>query len=864
MIMHRFLAATLSALLALAPPPAPADVVDARLVKDIGTDPVGVSSAPGPFAEIGGLLYFSAYTPLSGRELYATDGVSAQPQLVANIAAGPASSFPKAVGQAGGRLLLEADDGEQGNALLALDRATGARSVLVHFNAPGGYASIVQPAAQLPGHLLFHAQGYLYTTDGSFAGTRRLVDISSTGTLGESICSLGSGALFVAPSADAYQALWHTDGSRASNRVVTGLAQDGRLVSVSGNGSQCYYLFVRGSGWTLWRSDGNSAVIAATRASGTPRDLAAAQSFAYVVDGDVGAPFRLWRSDVAEPLATSALQTFDDTDLRAAGDRLLFNGPYRDGSSNRSAVFISDGSAAGTRRIAPAAGLEMLLGRLVVSGDSVVLASGNGNWRIDMGTGSVTRTGDGVGVGGVINGRFIGRRWTFETGEEVYRSDASLAAPLLLHDIYQANANGVAPNFGLPGVGIGNTLYFTDVTDQLQSPTPRHSLWRSDGSAAGTQPMPRALYDEGGVEDLARFGERLVFRSWPQNASARYFLTDAAFSTSSLLVAESPYAALQSFGPQGAGGVLMGCRVGGDSGANLCATRAGESQATLVAAGVLNRVRIGATAGAGLFFQGDHLSGQRGLWRSDGTTPGTLLVQADLYPGYGSGDTRPSIAWQGGLLFNACSHPSGQCGLYASDGTQAGTRLIVALPLPVQEFAAVNGRVVMLLGSSESNNQLWVSDATAAGTLLLRPFSNRRLSNLASFGDRLHFIVEPLGSINGPAQYYVSDGTDAGTGALVLPAGLVPFGSSVALLDTETAVFSCSSARTGAEPCVISRQGGNARLVRDIRPGPDGSSARLIGATDNALYYAADDGYHGAELWQIKAWPDLLFDDGFQ
>jgi ELWxxDGT repeat protein len=44
----------------------------------------------------------------------------------------------------------------------------------------------------------------------------------------------------------------------------------------------------------------------------------------------------------------------------------------------------------------------------------------------------------------------------------------------------------------------------------------------------------------------------------------------------------------------------------------------------------------------------------------------------------------------------------------------------------------------------------------------------------------------------------------------------------------------------------------NTVLVKDIRPGPTGSNPAFFAVLGNSLFFAADDGEHGYELWDPK------------
>ena len=73
------------------------------LVKDINPGPA--SSSPGGFANIGGTVFFSALDPLVGDELWKTDGTPEGTVLVADISPGPGSSCSSAGSSCPGRLI---------------------------------------------------------------------------------------------------------------------------------------------------------------------------------------------------------------------------------------------------------------------------------------------------------------------------------------------------------------------------------------------------------------------------------------------------------------------------------------------------------------------------------------------------------------------------------------------------------------------------------------------------------------------------------------------------------------------------------------------------------------------------------------
>lgn len=114
------------------------------------------------------------------------------------------------------------------------------------------------------------------------------------------------------------------------------------------------------------------------------------------------------------------------------------------------------------------------------------------------------------------------------------------------------------------------------------------------------------------------------------------------------------------------------------------------------------------------------------------------------------------------------------------------------------------GDVVFFVATIGQRRQLWRTDGTEAGTALVK--DGVRPEHLTAVGDLLFFVgwEEDTGS-----ELWRSDGTEAGT-----------------------------------------------VLVRDIRPGPDPPNTfrppipTRLSAVDDLLYFAADDGVHGYELWR--------------
>ncbi|TAJ25070.1 MAG: hypothetical protein EPO68_00465, partial [Planctomycetota bacterium] len=186
------------------------------------------------------------------------------------------------------------------------------------------------------------------------------------------------------------------------------------------------------------------------------------------------------------------------------------------------------------------------------------------------------------------------------------------------------------------------------------------------------------------------------------------------------------------------------------------------------------------------------------LWRSDGTAAGTQMV-ADIRAGSGGSIVvmpwvREPLAIAAGELFFAADSGGGAT-LWHSDGTTAGTQPVAnGGPNPAQ--IASDGTAVYYRAQSELRR------ATAAGATALKSFYGGP-NQPTVFNGAVYFHA----ALNGNDSYelWKSDGTAAGT-----------------------------------------------VLVKDIHAGAGlglSSYASLFTVAGNQLFFTANDGVHGRELW---------------
>lgn len=184
-------------------------------------------------------------------------------------------------------------------------------------------------------------------------------------------------------------------------------------------------------------------------------------------------------------------------------------------------------------------------------------------------------------------------------------------------------------------------------------------------------------------------------------------------------------------------------------------------------------------AGTLFFVMNDGVHGLE-LWKSDGTETGTVLVK-DINPGLASGFsfllTDSLVAVNGTLFFTANDGTNG-VEIWKSDGTEAGTVLVKNInpsgnSSPVL-FTNVNGTLFFGATDGVTGTELWKSDGSSAGTGLVKDIHT-------GGGASLNFIPNSMVNVNGTLffaalqstinQLWKSDGTAAGT---VLVKDIVP------------------------------------------------------------------------------------------
>lgn len=242
------------------------------------------------------------------------------------------------------------------------------------------------------------------------------------------------------------------------------------------------------------------------------------------------------------------------------------------------------------------------------------------------------------------------------------------------------------------------------------------------------------------------------------------------------------------------------------------------------------------------------------LWQSDGTVAGTTLFK-DINPTSSSFPANFQL-WQNTLYFTANDVVHG-IELWRSDGTADGTVLVKdirpdAASGEPDQLIVFNNRLYFGatsdgFGAGRTGYELWQSDGTADGTTLFKdihPNGSSYPTALTVVDSFFYFIAEDSTG----RQLWRSDGSAGGTTAVTnLSAGV---GGHELFLFNNELYFTADDGATGHELWKSSGAPGNATLVKDIQSGNAGSIPTSFATLNGVLYFSADDGVHGQELWR--------------
>jgi ELWxxDGT repeat protein len=804
-----------------------------RRVRDIVPGPGGGGAAA--LTRLGNIVVFLAYTPATGVEWWRTDGTADGTFLLRDIGPGAlsynmVSNVPQ-VAVLDDVMYFVASDGVSGNELWRTD-GTPAGTWLAADVVPGYESSTPSGLVASASHIFFISQGDPWVSDGTSAGTRRIVDlVDASGFVGTA-----NAMFFVGRDEVHGSEPWRVDTDGQNPRMVENInsAPAGAGQDLSSYPSQL----------TPWN---DSLIFVAQRA------------LIPAVNGSASEP-HLFCANASGIGATDlgALGTANVRSFISLPAGVLFS-VGSDLSSQPAQLWITDGTPAGT-------------GPLDVDGVSYSDPQSlrPDHFKVAYGT-------DGEAY-------FFGRQPGAAQPDKIWRTDGTRAGTRVFADVSTRSDRFEIAYFN-------GRVYFD--TGAGSSPA-GNELWTSDGTPAGTRLVrdlrPGILGSD--ITDLQVVSGRLQF--FAATSSERQMWASDGTTDGTIALGAAPGTSRADAVIEFAGAI--GSRV------LFAATRSGASldrelnisDGTPAGTAVIRDINTGSSAdpsdftalGDQVLFLATHFTHGRGLWRTDGTSGGTVEI-LDTSAGISTGniDLGAPGSVLGGHAYFTANSSTGLSKLWRTDGTAGGT--LEVTPGPNGQDATIiggSGTHILYRASSTNAARLWSWNGsvaqviTAADGLTISAehgvvLENRvcfrawdvspqrldvwcasgsagdlvRATNLATLGltagnvttvgDKLLVEVSGGGATDG---IYASDGTTVSTTRI-------------------SAERMVRSQKFGSGQLVYAIDGGALRLTdgtsagtRDLLQGATlpGSTTGSFGVLGNYVVFVVNDPQQGAVLWR--------------
>jgi ELWxxDGT repeat protein len=275
-----------------------------------------------------------------------------------------------------------------------------------------------------------------------------------------------------------------------------------------------------------------------------------------------------------------------------------------------------------------------------------------------------------------------------------------------------------------------------------------------------------------------------------------------------------------------------------------------------------------------IYYTAQGVNTSQALWKTDGTPAGTSLlkdVAVSLEGALEVGQVQTGwFAPFGGALWLAAYDDTHHKELWKTDGTIDGTVLVKDINPGYAGsrpwgFTELDGTLYFCASDGVHGVELWKTDGTTAGTMMVKDINPGAGDSCLPYRVPVVFrgalYFQATDGAHG-AELWKTDGTAAGTVMVkdINPGSGDGHGSSwnaLKLVELGGALyFQADDGSTGAELWRTDGTGAGTLLVKDVQPGPYGSYPRELTVVGGVLYFAATDASSGAEIWRTDGSPE--------